>query len=111
MYSDLIMAHSVVHERVQWASIPPQKAELQNSFFRAEAEDIVCVTVQSQSGRKEFNYNKWKKWDGRVIMLATERFLLWMKERHTGMKAKIDGMSWWKWRQEKCTVTEQVCVS
>ena len=47
MYSDLIMAHSVVHERVQWASIPPQKAELQNSFFHIEAEDTVCVAVQN----------------------------------------------------------------
>lgn len=46
MYSDLIIAHSVVHERVQWASIPPQKAKLQNSFFHVKAEDTVCVTVQ-----------------------------------------------------------------
>lgn len=46
MYSDLIMAHSVVHERVHWTSIPPQKTELQNSFFHAETEDSVCVSVQ-----------------------------------------------------------------
>lgn len=52
MYSDIIMAHSVVHERVQWASIPPQKAELQNSFFHAEAEETLCVTVQKSAEQK-----------------------------------------------------------
>ena len=56
MYSDLIMAHSVVHERVQWASIPPQKAELQNSFFHVEAEDLVCATVQEEPVEQEGLY-------------------------------------------------------
>lgn len=46
MNSHLITAHSVVHERMQWASIPHQKAKLQNSVFHAEAVDTVCVTVQ-----------------------------------------------------------------
>lgn len=46
MYSDLITAHSVVHERVQRASIPPQKAKLQEAFFHVEAEDTVCVAAQ-----------------------------------------------------------------
>ena len=50
MYSDLIRAHSVVHERAQWTSIPPQKAELQNSFFHAEAEDTVCFAARGVSG-------------------------------------------------------------
>ena len=54
MYSDLIMVHSVVHERVQWTSIPPQKAELQNSFFHAEAEDTVCVIVQKSVEQEGF---------------------------------------------------------
>lgn len=52
MYSDIIMAHSVVQESVQWASIPPQKAELQNSFFHAEAEETLCVTVQKSAEQK-----------------------------------------------------------
>lgn len=52
MYSDIIMAHSVVHERVQWASIPPQKAELQNSFFRGPAEETLCVSVQEPVKQK-----------------------------------------------------------
>lgn len=56
--SDLIMAVFVVHERVQWASIPPQKAELQNSVFHVEAEDTVCVTMQNPVEQEGLYTNK-----------------------------------------------------
>lgn len=49
MYSDIITAHSVVHERGQRASIQPQKAELQNSFFHVEAEEALSATTQKSA--------------------------------------------------------------
>lgn len=53
MYSDIITAHSAVHERGQRASIQPQKAELQNSFFHVEAEEALCVTVPKSAEQEE----------------------------------------------------------
>lgn len=97
MYSDLIMAHSVVHEREQWASIPPQKAELQNSFFHAEADDTVCVICRSQPSRKDFCYNKWEKPDVRDIVFG-HTVLTAVMERFW-IKAKMG-----EWVMETCTI-------
>lgn len=53
MYSDIITAHSAVHERGQWASLQPQKTELQNSFFHVGEEEALCVTVQKSAEQEE----------------------------------------------------------
>lgn len=50
MYSDIITAHSAVHERGQQASIQPQKLELQNSFFHVDAEEVTAQKSAEQEG-------------------------------------------------------------
>lgn len=52
LYSDIIMAHSVAHEKVQRPLIPPQKAELQSSLFHVAAQEALCVMAQESAGQK-----------------------------------------------------------
>lgn len=90
MYSDIITAHSAVHERGQPASIQPQKAELQNSFFHVEAEEVTVSQWKSQPSTKNFNCNKWgnrevsvyvlaRKWGGKkgILGRSEKRPLVW----------------------------------
>lgn len=75
MYSDLITAHSVVHERLWRASIPPQEAELRRSVPPQRLRRHSVIRRRSQPSTEEFNHNKLvkrKKRDVRVIRLASE---------------------------------------